>query len=361
MVKGQIFTQNSTNGSITITPKGLDGNTNNGYDYSSVALGSNALKNSLKSFHNTAIGYFTLFSNTYGTSNTALGSSALRSNTTGNYNTANGFQALYSNITGSSNTAFGYHTLFNTTTGNYNTANGLQALYLNTTGTSNTAFGSSALFSNMTGNHNTAIGKDALYNSTGYYNTAIGTGSGIGILSGNYNTFLGYGSDVTAATFTNATAIGANAIVNASNKVRIGNASVTIVEGPVAYTYPSDRRLKEGIIYTHRLGLDFISKLQTVSYNYVADKAKTRYDGFIAQDIEQVIKDLNVPFSGLKKSDDGMYSLAYSDFVMPLVNAVNELNKQNKILEKRLSALEELKTELANLKAESKIRNSAKK
>lgn len=29
-----------------------------------------------------------------------------------------------------------------------------------------------------------------------------------------------------------------------------------------------------------------------------------------------------VPFSGLKKSDDGTYSLAYPDFVMPLVNAV---------------------------------------
>jgi len=36
------------------------------------------------------------------------------------------------------------------------------------------------------------------------------------------------------------------------------------------------------------------------------------------------MKDLNLPFSGLKKSGDGMYSLAYSDFVMPLVNAVKE-------------------------------------
>ena len=36
------------------------------------------------------------------------------------------------------------------------------------------------------------------------------------------------------------------------------------------------------------------------------------------------MKDLNLPFSGLKKSNDGMYSLAYSDFVMPMVNAIKE-------------------------------------
>ena len=126
-----------------------------------------------------------------------------------------------------------------------------------------------------------------------------GNNAGLGIVQRNNSTFLGNQADVTGD-FTNATALGANAKVNASNKVRIGDANVTVIEGQVAWSNPSDRRLKESIVYSSRLGLDFINRLQTVSYNYIADKAKTRYDGFIAQDVEQVMKDLNLPFSTLK-------------------------------------------------------------
>jgi hypothetical protein len=174
--------------------------------------------------------------------------------------------------------------------GSNNTANGFEALKLNN-GSANTANGYQALFSNTTGEGNKAIGYDA---------------------------------NVSSDNLTNATAIGYGARVNASNKVRIGNASVTVIEGQVAWSTPSDRRLKENIQVNNYLGLNFINKLQPVTYNYILDNTKVRHDGFIAQDIEQVMKDLNLPFSGLKKSSDGMYSLAYSDFVMPLVNAVKE-------------------------------------
>ncbi len=76
------------------------------------------------------------------------------------------------------------------------------------------------------------------------------------------------------------------------------------------------------------------------------------------------MNDLNLPFSGLKKSGDGMYSLAYSDFVMPLVNAVKEqqsqieeLKKENEVLKalvKRVAALEEKNNQ-------NRLRASAKK
>jgi hypothetical protein len=62
----------------------------------------------------------------------------------------------------------------------------------------------------------------------------------------NSNTFVGYASDATAD-FSNATAIGADAKVDASNKVRIGDNLVTVIEGQVPFTNPSDRRLKENI------------------------------------------------------------------------------------------------------------------
>ncbi len=51
---------------------------------------------------------------------------------------------------------------------------------------------------------------------------------------------------------------------------------------------------------------------------------KVKHDGFIAQVIETILIDLNLHFSGLKKSSDGMYSLVYSDFVMPMINAIKE-------------------------------------
>lgn len=121
--------------------------------------------------------------------------------------------------------------------------------------------------------------------------------------------------------------------------MRIGNESVTSIEGRVAYSFTSDRRLKENIVYTSRLGLNFINRLQTVSYSYISDKTHVRHDGFIAQDVEQVMTDLGLPFSGLKKSDDGTYSLAYSDFVMPLVNAVKEQQTKIEKLEKQVETL----------------------
>lgn len=100
-------------------------------------------------------------------------------------------------------------------------------------------------------------------------------------------------------------------------------------------------------MYTNRLGLEFIKKLQTVSYNYIADNTKTRYDGFIAQDIEKVMNELGVPFSALKKSDDGTLSLAYSDFVIPMVNAIKE---QQKIIERVENQLINQKEEITTLR-----------
>jgi autotransporter adhesin len=115
----------------------------------------------------------------------------------------------------------------------------------------------------------------------------MGYAAGLTISSGNNNTFLGFAADAAAENLINSMALGSDAIVNASNKVRIGNSQVTVIEGQVAWSNASDRRLKENINYTNCLGLDFINSLQIVSHNYIVDNNKTRYDGFIAQDIEK--------------------------------------------------------------------------
>ncbi|GAB3520647.1 tail fiber domain-containing protein [Emticicia fontis] len=376
----QIFTEGANDGAITITPKGLRGKTNSASEASNVAVGNNALLVNTIGYYNVAIGELALSGNLDGYLNTAVGSNTLLNNTSGHHNSAYGAGALKLNTTGIYNTAIGERALENTSEGYFNTSLGSAALYNNTTGVSNTANGTFALYSNKIGSYNTGIGERALFKNisslntavgyyslyentsggsntgTGYYalnnnttgagNTASGYSAGSNNTAGNYNTFIGYQAN-SSVTVSNSTAIGSGANVDASNKVRIGNSSVTVIEGQVAYTYPSDRRLKENIVYTDRLGLDFISRLKTVSYSYISDKTKVRHDGFIAQDIEQVMKDLGVPFSGLKKTEEGTYSLAYSDFIMPLVNSVKELKQQNQKLEQQnasiLKQLDELK------------------
>jgi uncharacterized protein (TIGR02145 family) len=147
--------------------------------------------------------------------NTAVGASALQSNIQGGIgNTAIGSYALNKNTTGLQNTANGDGALFNNSTGSENTANGVYALRRNTTGNYNTANGSYALFNNMAGDNNTAYGKSALVSN----------------FSGSNNTAIGYEANVASGALTNATAIGNGASVNASNKIQLGNSSVTAVQ-----------------------------------------------------------------------------------------------------------------------------------
>ncbi len=139
-------------------------------------------------------------------------STTYTSSDTGSYNTAIGVYSLYSNTTGYYNAAIGYAALYNNTTGYYNTAIGCVALYNNTTGYDNTAIGYAALRYNTTGYDNAAIGYAALYNNTtGYYNTAIGLYSLYNNTTGNSNTAIGLYSLVANTTGSSNTAIGYNA------------------------------------------------------------------------------------------------------------------------------------------------------
>ena len=293
--------------------------------------------------YNTANGTRALYSNTTASSNTANGYEALRFNTTGTWNTANGYQALYANTTGGYNTANGYQALYSNTTGGSNTANGYLALYSNTIGAWNTAYGRSALLYNTEGCENTANGQASLYHNTiGNYNTADGYFALYTNTTGSCNTALGYKADVSVDSLTNATAIGYSAVVDASNKVRIGNSSVTVIEGQVDWSFPSDARLKTNV-QKSPLGLDFILKLKPITYNSLAPGQEgITYTGLVAQDVEKLLDELGIEFSGLVKpgNEDDSYSLRYATFVMPLIRALQEQQEQIKALQQRIEELE---------------------
>jgi uncharacterized coiled-coil protein SlyX len=187
------------------------------------------------------------------------------------------------------------------------------------------------------------MGYDALWSNT--------TGQG--------NIAIGYLADVSSGTLTNATVIGYNAVVNASNKIVLGNASATTVGGYGAWTNYSDARLKENITYRNDLGLDFIMKLKTASFNYKNDINKHRRDGLIAQDVLQTMKDLNLDFSGLVIDDDEdqTLNLSYNEFVLPLINAVQEQQQQ---IESYKSQLQTLQEKVNNIESQQKEINELK-
>ncbi len=342
------------------------GNTAYGYEslndnrigYSNVAIGTRALLKNTSNCNLVAIGDSALYNQNTTTAvspaNTAIGSKALYSNINGKSNTANGYRALYSNTGGDNLTAVGYYALSANTTGDNNTAIGVSILNSNTTGNNNTAIGLGAMSSNTTGNYNTAIGISALTaNITGSNNTGIGVGAGPspGTNPSNF-TAIGYSSG----------RIGSN-----SNTIEIGNSSITWIGGQVNWNTYSDESIKDDI-QANVPGLSFIKKLRPVSYRLnihrqnkicgiedtvqfegryaIENKIQT---GFLAQEVERAAKEINYDFSGVSapKGNAKLYSLAYAEFVVPLVKAVQE---QQTIIEKQQQQIDALMQDMKTLK-----------
>ncbi len=311
---------------------------------SNTATGYMALYYNTTGSNNTAGGYMALFSNTFGRENTAVGNNALLTNDTGYENTAIGYNALQANTTGKYNTAIGKNALFFNTTGDGNTASGTGALVSNTIGRYNTANGDGALGLNTTGNFNTASGLGTLgMNDTGIANTAIGYNALFYNMTGSFNTAIGYAAGISSTDLTNATVIGYNAEVNASNKVRIGDTAVSVIEGQVGWSYPSDIRIKKDVEEIG-LGLSFIKALRPVQYRLKQGNDRIDF-GFIAQEIEaQLGVDYNV--LGIAEDADRSLSLRYTDFIAPMVKAMQE---QQELIEMQQTEIDAMRSELKEI------------
>jgi hypothetical protein len=265
--------------------------------------------------------------NTDGYQNTAIGASALTSNTTGSDNVANGYNSLALNTKGDNNVSIGSSAMLNNYQGNQNTAVGASSLKFNTNGNRNTALGRNALSVNELGDNNTAIGMSA------------------GPAVGNSN-------------INNTTAIGYHAKVSSSNTIRIGNNHVTQIGGAVGWSNLSDGRFKTSIA-SNVPGLNFIMKLNPITF--IWDKAKLddfygsrdkekssekqqpRRTGFIAQEVESAAEDIGYDFSGIIEpaNSESAYNLRYAEFVVPMVEAIQEQQKQIQKQQEELDKQEE--------------------
>ncbi|HUM47772.1 MAG TPA: tail fiber domain-containing protein [Chitinophagales bacterium] len=349
----------NTTGSLNIA-MGYAALRDNTIGQSNTALGYAALSDNISGTDNVAVGTFTMLENTSGSYNTTVGSGSMKQNTTGKYNTATGYQALYANTTGHDNVVIGYDAMLVNTAGGENIAIGSQSMKDNTTGSNNTAMGFLSLQSNTTGGSNIAIGTSALSdNTTGHSNTVTGTEAGFSNqtgtdncfygrdagnenISGNNNAFFGAqaGQNTTAsnnaffgfdaggsnssgsnntylgysaeggATVTNATAIGYQSNVTASNTFVFGDGNVTkwgfgknAASGNIiefanttaklttggAWTNASDIRLKDQVEKLDRKDiLDRINQLEIPRWHYMADKQPLKHIGPMAQQFHEL-------------------------------------------------------------------------
>jgi hypothetical protein len=257
--------------------------------------------------------------------NVYIGWSAGATSYTGSWNVGIGSQAGQNNVAGTLNVLVGWRAGFATTAGTFNgnTFIGAQAGQ-NATSGPNTFIGEKAGQLTTSSTQNVFVG-----NQTGLTNTG----------TGGQHVLLGYQADVSTTGLLNSVAIGYQANVNASNKIRLGNAAITVIEGQVGFTAASDRRLKTNITPITD-GLDLIMKLKPVSYNMKNSSDNRLNWGFIAQDIESIVGEKNAVLT-IGGDKDRTLGLRYQDFVAPLVKAVQEQQDQITNLNSKLTESEQ--------------------
>ncbi len=352
-----------------------------GYPGFNTAEGDNALKNlnTATGQGNTAVGWFSLFSDVdggfntgvgagalvlnTGSANTAVGAAALILNTTGERNTAVGTAAMVNNSTGGDNTAVGDHALtsqtgegpntavgsgalFSNTVGNFNTAIGSGALVSNIDGFSNTAVGFQALFNNDNNDNNTAVGVSALLNNTiGNGNTAIGRAALAQNISGASNVALGNLAGSAVTTADDVICIGADvAGANVDNTCFIGNIrdvqtqnadaiAVLVDSDGQLGTASSSKRFKKEIKPMDKAS-EAILALKPVTFRYKNHKSSTPQFGLIAEEVAEVNPDLVV-----RDKNGEIYTVRYDAVNAMLLNEFLKAHGKMKEQQKQIHAL----------------------
>jgi hypothetical protein len=281
-----------------------------GYPGFNTAEGQNALfsLDVTAGLANTAVGWFSLFSNTAGSFNTATGAGALLFNT-GDNNAAVGAVALLFNLTGSANTAIGNNALMSNSDGNANTAVGYFALLNNSGFGGNTAVGAQALDNLSIGGDNTALGRLA--------GTSVTTASNV----------ICIGSGVNGADVDNTCFIGNIRDVTTQN----GDAIAVVIDSAGQLgTVSSSRRFKKEVKPIEKAS-ESILALNPVTFHYTTDKTNTPQFGLIAEEVAQVNPDLVV-----RDNNGDIYTVRYD-----AVNAMllNEFLKEHRKVEELKSAM----------------------
>ena len=350
---------------------GISGSDNTG-------LGSLSLGLLTSGGNNTAIGSGSMEKSTTGNANTAIGMGALNANTSGGGNVAVGYKALFTGATASNNTAIGdgalqWNAMSSNTavgycamqgnsvtpvTGDFNTALGTEAMKAITSGAQNTAVGTAALTATTTGNYNTGVGTQALQRMTnGYSNVGVGEFALSGLTSGSANVAIGKDSGMSITTGQNNIYLGYGVgnTINESYTIRIGTqnsqsstyiagiSGVNTTGGTAVYVNSLGKlgTLTSSRVFKHEIrDMDADSRvlmsLRPVSFKYKPeiDPTQAQQYGLIAEEVEEKAPQLVVYDTAGKPM-----SVHYNLVNAMLLNEVQRLNRDNKVLQDKVDAL----------------------
>jgi hypothetical protein len=322
--------------------------------------GFHALFHQTDNTFNTGVGWLSLFTQTTATANTGCGAGTLALNT-GDNNTALGAAALEFNTGGTRNNAVGSFALLFNLGGSFNNAHGSLALENNAGGIENDAFGDQALLSSVTGDGNTAVGDNALLSQDGAsFNTGVGKDAGITITTGSDNVCIGHNAG--------------NGIVDGSDIIAIGSAATGIFAnfGPTCFignidgeptsdigstvtvlidsnnnlgTFASSRHVKHDIKPMDKAS-EVILALKPVSFKYNHDVKGTPCFGLIAEDVDQVDRDLVV-----RDKNGEPQTVRYEQINAMLLN---EFLKEHKKVEEQQASISQLKSDMQTMVAQLK-------
>lgn len=295
--------------------------------------------------HNTIFGVNAFAANVSGSSNTAIGDGAMQANTSGVRNVGIGAKALQDNTGGAYNVMVGYNAGAHTTTDK------------------NVAIGDSALAYNTAGGFNTAVGSGANTGASFYMTTCLGcdaqvTGNSQVQLGGSGTTTYAYGavqdrSDMRDKADIIETPLGL-AFIMALKPVQFRWDMRDDYRPPFPDIYPpaplgADPSDSEQAIYGHameqyNIALAEWQKACDIS-KITPDGTKKRvryHQGLIAQQVKETMDELGVDFGGYQnhKINGGadVQSLGYSEFIGPLIKAVQELAARVQELETHFGA-----------------------
>ena len=137
----------------------------------------------------------------------------------------------------------------------------------------------------------------------------------------------------------NATAIGNGAVVDANNKIRLGDTAVTVIEGQVAFTFPSDKTKKENFQPVD--GEEVLGKIrgfELSSWNFIGhDPKEFRHYGPMAQEFFAAFGHDGVGQIG---SETTINSGDLAGILMIAVQALEKRTAELKHKEARIAVLE---------------------
>ncbi len=174
------------------------------------------------------------------------------------------------------------------------------------------------------------------------------------------NTAIGYAANVARVDLNNATAIGAGAVVDDSNKIRLGNHDVTVIEGEVGFTASSDRNKKENLQPVD--GEDMLGKIRTLSlasWNLIGqDPKQFRHYGPMAQDFFAAFGDdgvgtIGTPTTITSTDIDGVLMVAAQALEKRTAKQEKRTLKQAKEINALRKETEAMRNETDALRAEN--------